>query len=312
MDTSGLEMTHEGMPALQQPAGRKRRVRKRRRERRLEKLEQAAAEIPEAARHAVIDGVRRLLAYQDWKYSRLYLERLQPVAEADRHAVSDGKLLSAVAHRLAARMSFDDIIRIAQFKSNPARQQRIAAELGIVQEPPHIAPIRFDIGELCQVLPPDAARSLLSLLKQYPWLRRPHWTIQTQRRSISSSLCFRLLARLRRLRPQTYRYAQEQSAIKYWLQHVLDAARFSPALACEIAECAQLIRGYGDTHKRGAANFLMISEKVIRPALHQQLPIQQAIEILVRARNAALADPDGESLAICLNAPQPGGRIAAG
>ena len=122
--------------------------------------------------------------------------------------------------------------------------------------------------------------------------------------SISGYLRFWLLAKLRRLRPFTHRYTQEQSAIKYWLHHVVDAAKFSPPLAFEIAECARLIKGYGDTHKRGVANYLLINEKIIRPALHHQMPVQQAIDAIASARTAALVDPEGESLARCLDALQ--------
>ena len=38
-------------------------------------------------------------------------------------------------------------------------------------------------------------------------------------------------------------------------------------LAREIAECARLIKGYGDTYKRGLGNYHLIAADVIAPAL---------------------------------------------
>ena len=73
-------------------------------------------------------------------------------------------------------------------------------------------------------------------------------------------------------------------------------------LAREIAECARLIKGYGDTHARGTANFASIETRVIRPALAGAIPLPLAIDAIASARAAALADPEGESLTRCLAA----------
>ncbi|HMK78507.1 MAG TPA: indolepyruvate oxidoreductase subunit beta family protein, partial [Xanthobacteraceae bacterium] len=60
-------------------------------------LEAEAAALPEAARATAIEGVRRLAAYQDLDYARLYLDRLKPFGEP--------KLLAEIARHLAVRMS---------------------------------------------------------------------------------------------------------------------------------------------------------------------------------------------------------------
>ena len=118
--------------------------------------------------------------------------------------------------------------------------------------------------------------------------------------SISGYLRFLLLAKLRRLRPYGHRYAQEQAQIESWLDLVAQAARQSGPLALEIAECARLIKGYGDTHARGLANYATIEARVIRPALAGHIPLARAADAIASARTAALIDPEGESLAKCL------------
>jgi indolepyruvate ferredoxin oxidoreductase, beta subunit len=105
---------------------------------------------------------------------------------------------------------------------------------------------------------------------------------------------------LRRLRPYGHRFKQEQQQIDSWLALVREGSRHSAGLALEIAECARLIKGYGDTHARGLANYRTIEDRVIRPALAGQIPAAQAADAVANARTAALLDPEGEGLARCL------------
>ena len=118
--------------------------------------------------------------------------------------------------------------------------------------------------------------------------------------SISGFLRFWLLAKLRRWRPKTYRFEQEQRAIEAWLALIVEAARVSGELALEVAECARLIKGYGDTHKRGSANYRLIETRVIRPVLEGRIPLRRGIDAVASARTAALVDPDGDALGRCL------------
>jgi indolepyruvate ferredoxin oxidoreductase beta subunit len=62
-------------------------------------------------------------------------------------------------------------------------------------------------------------------------------------------------------------------------------------------ECARLIKGYGDTWKRGRENYATIIMRVLVPAFEGRLPVHTAIDAIASARTAALADPEGESLA---------------
>jgi indolepyruvate ferredoxin oxidoreductase, beta subunit len=79
-----------------------------------------------------------------------------------------------------------------------------------------------------------------------------------------------------------------------------------------VVECARLIKGYGDTHKRGSANYERIARDVIAPALAGRMPVDRAVDAIASARTAALADPDGASLARCLaEIDAPAGPIAA-
>jgi indolepyruvate ferredoxin oxidoreductase beta subunit len=212
-------------------------------------------------------------------------------------------------------MSYEDVIRVAQAKTDPARLARVATEVQAKPGEP-VKVIEFlkpGVEEFCSMLPPSLARRILARAERSERLARFYWGMEVNTTSVSGYLRMRLLAKLRRFRPRTYRYMEEQRAIERWLGLIADAAALSPELALEIAECARLIKGYGDTHKRGTGNFRLIEEHVIRPALAGQIPVARAADAVASARTAALVDPEGESLAKCLDAigtPEPR-RIAA-
>jgi indolepyruvate ferredoxin oxidoreductase beta subunit len=151
-----------------------------------------------------------------------------------------------------------------------------------------------------QLLPPRLATAILRLAARRGWLGRFHWGMEITTTSVTGYLRFLLLAKLRRFRPRTYRYAQEQAAIEAWLGLIVAASAKSAELALEIAECARLIKGYGDTWKRGAANYADIEARVIRPVLAGRISLARGIDAVASARTAALLDPDGEALAKCL------------
>jgi indolepyruvate ferredoxin oxidoreductase beta subunit len=266
-------------------------------------LEQYVADtIPHAAQDIVREGVRRLVPYQNVSYARLYLDRLGPVIEADAQAGLQGRLLREVARHLAVRMSYEDVVRVAQAKIAPERMQRIAREeLKAKAEPYSVHDfLKPGLEELTQLLPPSLARPILRLAERKGWLGRVYFGMEIETTSVFGYLRFLMLAKMRRIRPYGIRYAQEQEQIESWLRLIVEAAHRSTDLASEIAECARLIKGYGDTHARGLANYRAIEARVIRPALDGTLPVAHAADAVASARTAALKDPEGESLARCL------------
>jgi indolepyruvate ferredoxin oxidoreductase beta subunit len=269
----------------------------------LEALEREVADtIPAIAQPIVLEGVRRLVPYQSVAYARLYLDRLAAVAEADEAAGLQGKLLAEVARHLALRMSYEDVVRVAQAKIAPDRMRRIAREELRAKDEPYSVHdfLKPGIEELTQLLPPALARAIQRYAERKGWLGRVYFGMEVDTTSITGYLRFLFLAKLRAVRPYGHRYVQEQEQIESWLAHIVEAAMHSPDLAREIAECARLIKGYGDTYARGLANYRSIEERVIRPALAGHIPPERAAEAVMNARAAALVDPEGESLARCL------------
>jgi len=270
-------------------------------------LESEVAAMPEPVRAVVNEGIGRLAVYQDIAYARLYLDRLKPFGGADMKFMTQGtsaqgKLLAAVARQLAVRMSYEDVIRVAQAKTDPARLDRIRRDIGIRPDQGFTVTefLKPGVEEFCSVLPPWLSGRILAFADRHPALQRAHWGMAVNTASISGYVRFHILARLRRYRRKTFRFQQEQRAIEAWLRLILQTAPRSIELAIEIAECARLIKGYGDTHKHGSANYREIVARVIEPALAGNLALGQAVDAVASARTAALLDPDGEALGKCL------------
>ena len=265
-------------------------------------LERAIADVPDAARMFMTEGVRRLAAYQDLAYARLYLDRLEPIRAADAKSGADGRLLAETARHLALRMSYEDVIRVAQVKIDPARFDRIARELGVKPEQTFTITefLKPGVDEFCSILPPWLARPLLGLAERHPAIGGLHWGMAVNTASVSGYLRFLMLARLRGFRRKTHRFHEEQREIEAWLDLIARAAPLAAELAIEIAQCARLIKGYGDTHKRGSGNYRLIVEQVMAPALAGNMPVRQAVDAIASASAAALLDPEGEALTKCL------------
>jgi len=294
---AGLAVTRDKAPsAMRAPVKRSAKPTR-------EALEAEAAALPIAAREMAVEDVRRLIAYQDAAYARLYLDRLKPIAEADARAGANGKLLAETARHLAVRMSFEDVIRVAEAKIAPERFRRIEGEIGAKDQPYVITEfLKPGIEELCQVLPPRLARAIIAHADKRGWLGTVYFGMELKTTTVWGYLRFWALAKLHRWRPKSWRYAEEQSAIEAWLARVAAAANLSPELALEVAECARLIKGYGDTWKRGAGNYATIEARVIAPVLEGRIGVRAGIDAIASARTAALLDPEGESLAKALAA----------
>src|SRR5215510_4675196 len=107
--------------------------------------------------------------------------------------------------------------------------RRIAAELGAKPDEPFTVTefLKPGIEEMCSILPPGLAKRILAIAERRGWRERLHWAMEVNTASVSGFLRFWLLAKLRRWRPRSYRYQEEQGAIEAWLALIVDAARLS-------------------------------------------------------------------------------------
>ena len=257
-----------------------------------------AAEIagfPDPARDFVRIGVERLIDYQDVAYARSFLDRLAPIAEIERrHGDGSGRLLAETARELALAMTYEDTIRVAELKIRPDRFARVRAEVRagdgqIVEIAEFLHP---QVDEIADTLP----AALGGWLLRTGWARRLVARLTKSGKvvkttSVTGFLLLYAVASLKRFRRGTLRFAEEQRSVEAWLATIVRLAPANHALAAEVAEARTLLKGYGDTRRRGQERFARLMDLV--PALSAQPTGAATFACL---RKAALADEEGVTL----------------
>ena len=246
----------------------------------------------------------RLVDYQDAAYAQSYLQRVQQFVTADQS--SDYAASRTAARFLALWMSYEDVIRVADLKTRAERFKRIRADVGARGDEPIVVRdfLKPGVEEVAAILPAAMASPLLAWAKR-KGIKTFSDGIQWRTNSITGLLGLRLMAKLRAWRRRSSRFAFEQQLIERWSKALLSAMAIDPRLALEVAECPRLIKGYGDTFNRGQRNFVEILTTLIEPAVTTAKVAADKVSAVRRAREAALADPEGRELAKSLGKPAP-------
>ena len=252
-----------------------------------------AADFPVELRGLLQRAAVRLLDYQDAAYASLYLDRVAQVLKLEPRGRGAPQLTMVTARSLVLWMSFEDVIRVAQVKTRAGRSEQIRQEVRanpgeLVRVSEFVKP---RVEEICATLPAGIGRRMLASARASRLLSRFTGGRQISTSSIGGFALLRGIASLRRFRRATLRFQTEDERIDLWLQQIRALASADYALAVEIAECQNLVKGYGDTHERGWRSFSEIC--ALAATLVGSGGGAQQVK---RLREAALADDSGEKL----------------
>lgn len=256
--------------------------------------------VPLALRPLVGAALARLVDYQDAAYARHYLERLRPFLSAG----ADAGTAAAVARYLALWMSYEDAIRVAQLKTRASRFERIRSEARAPgAEVTVVDYLKPDLDEIYGVLPYRLVAPLAAWAERRWPQGRPAVAQHVKTTTVSGYLRLWLLARLRRWRPVSYRAHHEHARMERWLRAVREAAALDPPLGREVAQAAQLVKGYGQVRRRMEARLDDLLDQTLRAAtLERSLGGEghAARDLARRYRQLVLEGPDGEAQAPAL------------
>lgn len=247
--------------------------------------------LPESLHEVVGAGVALTEEYQDQRYADLYLDRVERLmARASQRSEVALNAVREAARYLALWMSYEDVIRVAHLKTRRERLDRVRREVGArsgepIQMTEYLKP---GLDEMASVLPPKLAAWLRRKAAGKDWHRGMYIRTDT----IKGFLMLCGLRSLRPLRRRMSRYVEEQAGIERWLSAVEGA--MPEALAVEVALCGNLVKGYGETSRRGHRNLDAILNQVSEGA---------DAEKVRTARVAALADPEGKQLSAAIGQP---------
>jgi indolepyruvate ferredoxin oxidoreductase beta subunit len=278
---------HEPAPAQEAPAPRAAP------DARLEALlRRARSDLPAECADIIEAALARTADYQDLAYAGEYLDRLAPIAALDRRQ-GDGswRLTRETGRYLALWMTYEDTARVAELKLRSSRFARVQREVRaapgqLVQINEYFHP---RVEEIADTAPAPLGRWLLSggaLRALLERLTREGRVVRTS--SLTGFLMLYAVASCRSFRRKSLRYERETAGMHDWLARIVHAAGRDYALACEIAECQRLIKGYGDTHARGFASYQAILGAIDRSAA--------GAGAVRELREAALADESGGKL----------------
>jgi indolepyruvate ferredoxin oxidoreductase beta subunit len=215
-----------------------------------------ASDFPAPARFNLVMGLKRTAEYQDIAYADVFLDRVASVAALDHDP--SARLTMETARHTALWMTYEDTIRVAFLKTRKKRFERVSGEARVSDE--QLMEVREylhpQIEEITDTLPTALGRWMLrSKAANALVYKATHKGLKLNTSSVWGYTMLYTMARMRPIRRRSLRFGLEQQRIDAWLGLIRQYAPMNYAFACEIAECAQVIKGYGETHARGWASF---------------------------------------------------------
>ena len=237
--------------------------------------------LPEAVMPVASDAILMLIDYQGTSYAQLYVDRLRRFV--GKRGVDDA-MFAEIARLMAARMSYEDPIRIAQLKlagldDRPDAQAR------------SVEVRKFRLEELIGALPAIVAEPMLDTLEWLGWGGRVPVSIRFSTASRLGIRRLKIEAGLKRWRLFSVRYAKERVWVERWLHMIDRSLAKQPAAAPAIVQTATMIQGYGDLYRQGLADWSAIIDGLAKPTFDGVLALPDLAGAVLEARAAAMPDP---------------------
>lgn len=239
-------------------------------------------ELPEAVKPIASDAILMLVEYQGTSYAQLYVDRLKRFI--GRRGFDDA-VFAEIARLMAARMSYEDPIRIAQLTL--ATLEETSAPVNEVK--------KFRIDELVGALPAIVAEPVLDTLEWLGWLHLPV-SIRFSTASRWGIRRLKIEAGLKRWRLFSVRYPKERAWVERWLHMIDRGLTKQPDAVPAIVQTADMITGYGDPYRQGMADWNAIIDGLVKPTFDGVLALEDLGSAVTEARAAVLPDPRQASL----------------
>ena len=238
-------------------------------------------------------GEARCLDYQDAAYATEYRDLVSQACASQGMSDELTAAWTEGARHLALWMCYEDLIRVADLKTKPERIARIRAEAQardgqLVRVTEHFKP---GIEEIASVLPQRLGRLLIQKTSERQ-KKKFQFGLHVRSTSLWGYLMLRGLARMRPLRRRSLRYHEEATARHAWWEAMRALAPKSPTFGLALAILPQVLKGYGDTQKRGRENYDRLWRTCVEPALTAPEGLDAAGKHLAEAIKATLSNPD--------------------
>ncbi|MBR1282004.1 indolepyruvate oxidoreductase subunit beta family protein [Bradyrhizobium sp. AUGA SZCCT0177] len=252
----------------------------------------ASTTFPTSLHGIIAAGLRKVVDFQDVSYGREYLDLVAGFMRLEHG--SDPALTRAAAKHVAVAMAYDDVIRVADLKTRASRFERVRGE--VLAKPDQLVyTTEFMHPRMEEVLGTLPAGLGLWLEGKPGLCKRLDRLVNRGRRvqtgTVRWFLPLYVLGGLKRFRRGTLRHQREVAHRDAWLDLARTTAAKDYELAVAILEARRLVKGYSDTHARGASKFDRVI--AVAPRLAGRADGGQWLRRLCKA---ALADEEGKAL----------------
>ena len=270
----------------------------------------ALAALPAAVQATAARGLLRCLDFQGADYATRFLREVEALSRCADDTSATVAVVEDAARSLALWMCFEDVIRVADLKSRRARFEQVQAEVGV--RPGEVLRItemlKPGIEEVAAILPRRLGEALMRTASRRGWIGRAHLGLHLPSTSAWGFVLLRLLAALKPLRPHSLRQAEEDESMAAWCEALRAVLPRSVAYAAVLARLPEVLKGYGDTQRRGRDHYARLWAEHVLPALAAPATLADRAQGFATALEAALSLPLADAAAAAAGVavtPQP-------
>ncbi len=271
----------------------------------MHRISKIESEYPENVREILAESVYRLIDYQDIGYADKYLDEVSVINKIDNDTkVTNYELTEFFAKNLALLMSYEDGIRVSELKIKSDRFKRIREEMRLRDDQvfhvvDYLKPEAEEIyGLLPNVLVAPVLRFTQTRLFKKIWRRKKPLTMGQMpvTNSFSGYLRLWMVAKMKFLRPHSYRYKKEYKLIKRYRESINKFASYDYQLGCLVAKSAQMVKGYGKVRRRTMDAFYRFLDNIISPLSEYEIKNRKNFDITLEIGQEAYNLITGESI----------------
>jgi indolepyruvate ferredoxin oxidoreductase beta subunit len=251
------------------------------------------AALPGPMQATVLRGLLRALDFQDAAYAERFVREAEALSSAAGADAARIAVAEDAARSLALWLCFEDIIRVADLKSRRARLEQVRAEAAV--QPGQVLRVTEmlvpGVDEVAAILPRRLGAALARTAQRRGWSGRLQAALPLRSTSAWGCALLRLLALLKPLRPHSLRQHEEDLAIAAWTEAMHRTLPRCTAYAAALARLPDVLKGYGDTHRRGRLQYAALWRDHVAPALDDPRSLDARAEPFRSALRAAAALP---------------------
>jgi Pyruvate/2-oxoacid:ferredoxin oxidoreductase gamma subunit len=202
----------------------------------------------------LVEAIYQTVDYQNPAYAERYLNLVREVYRLD-NAQKQYSLTQTFAKKLAARMTYEDAVRVATQKIHPHRFERIRKDMGVkdgqlLEVTDYLKPDAAEIYGMfpyflvAPVLLTTKAVGMGKLLEKFYMEQKPRTN------TFSGFMTFKFLTWFKPIRSISHRANHEWKEINRYIRLVKDYATKDYELGCLAAETGKLVKGYGNTRRK--------------------------------------------------------------